>query len=194
MLTLGKPEQGAVGAFFAIFRGGLIAPNGLTRDSIRLLLNAEPGEEQDSLTRQWRDHKLQELNFVGVVGALLTGCLTGTGSWPSILQNGQSQPWPVRLCWFAGIVFGLFSVLTAAQQSLRLHRLSSHKEALANIRKFMAKRKIISEEGTEIEPRRFQVYGWQTSIMFLTLSVAAMIVGMAILVWYELTLGLQDLR
>lgn len=31
------------------------------------LLNAEDLGERDHLTREWRDHKLQELNFVGVV-------------------------------------------------------------------------------------------------------------------------------
>jgi hypothetical protein len=36
-------------------------------DGITLMLNCEDDAERDELTRKWRDHKLQELNFVGTV-------------------------------------------------------------------------------------------------------------------------------
>jgi hypothetical protein len=32
-----------------------------------ILLNCESAEERDKLTMQWRDHKLNELSFIGVV-------------------------------------------------------------------------------------------------------------------------------
>lgn len=32
-----------------------------------ILLNSTDAEEQDHLTKQWRDHKLNELSFIGVV-------------------------------------------------------------------------------------------------------------------------------
>jgi hypothetical protein len=32
-----------------------------------VLLNEGDPQEQDRLTEKWRDHKLQELNFIGVV-------------------------------------------------------------------------------------------------------------------------------
>nr|POF27671.1 hypothetical protein CFP56_71480 [Quercus suber] len=176
-------------AFVSLFKGGLIAPTGLSYDSINALLIAEDEEERDRLTEQWRDHKLQELNFVGIVGALLTGCLTSTGSWPTILHNGRETPWPVRLCWYTGIVFGLFSVLTAAQQSIRLHRLSAHRDALANIRHFMGSKSQGPDGRVIVRPRRLQIYGWQTGLMFLTLSVAAMVVGMCILIWSSTEFG-----
>lgn len=31
------------------------------------MLNAEDEQEQDELTKNWRDHKLEELNFVGTL-------------------------------------------------------------------------------------------------------------------------------
>ena len=34
------------------------------------LLNAEDDEERDQLTERWKDNKLQELNFVGIVVGL----------------------------------------------------------------------------------------------------------------------------
>jgi hypothetical protein len=32
-----------------------------------ILLNSTDAQEQDDLTTQWRDHKLNELSFIGVV-------------------------------------------------------------------------------------------------------------------------------
>ncbi|RMZ27564.1 hypothetical protein D0859_08366 [Hortaea werneckii] len=182
-------EETAAGAFFSLFRGGLIAPSDTTYDAILHCLTAHTLEQRDELTKQWRDHKLEELNFIGVVGALLAGCLTSTGSWPTVLQNGQNSPWTVRTCWYTGIVFALFAVLTAAQQSIRLHRLSAHKDSLKNIRHYMGCKVRDSEGVSRIKPRRFQVYGWQASIMFLTLSVAALIIGMCILIWSSTQFG-----
>lgn len=53
--------------FLQFFGGGIYAPDPSTYDPIELLLNAETVEEQDGLTARWRDNKLSELNFVGVV-------------------------------------------------------------------------------------------------------------------------------
>lgn len=182
-------DHTSLGLLTSLFRGGLIAPTETTYDAMLHLLTAETVEERDELTKQWRDHKLAELNFVGVVGALLAGCLTSTGSWPTVLDNGQKTPWTVRSCWFTGIVFALFAVLTAAQQSIRLHRLSAHKDALKNIRHFMGSRVRDQDGVLRVKPRRFQVYGWQASIVFLTLSVGALILGMAILIWSSTQFG-----
>lgn len=176
-------------AFLSVLCGGLIAPSGKTYDSIHLLLTAETEKERDELTMQWRDHKLAELNFIGIVGALLAGVLTSTGSWPTVLQNGQESPWTVRTCWYTGIVFALFAVLTAAQQTLRLHRLSGHRDALANIRHYMGSRVKDREGGIVIKPRKFQVYVWQSSVIFLTLAVVIMVIGMAILIWSATSFG-----
>jgi hypothetical protein len=49
------------------FGGGIYAPDPSTYDPIEILLNTEEEEEKDKLTQQWRDNKLSELSFVGVV-------------------------------------------------------------------------------------------------------------------------------
>ncbi|KAK0832500.1 hypothetical protein LTR03_015175 [Friedmanniomyces endolithicus] len=113
-------------------------------------------------------------------------------SWPTILSSGVESPWIVRTCWYCGIVFSLFAVLTAAQQSIRLHRMSTHRDAWRNIRLFMGA-KYRDEEGVvRIQPRRFQVFGWQASIMFLTFSVLTMVLGMCLLLavtWSSVTVA-----
>jgi hypothetical protein len=52
------------------FGGGIYAPDSTTYDPLEILLNTEDEEEQDELTTLWRDNKLSELNFVGVVVSL----------------------------------------------------------------------------------------------------------------------------
>lgn len=53
--------------FLQFFGGGIYAPDPSTYDPIEILLNAETEDERDELTAKWRDNKLSELNFVGVV-------------------------------------------------------------------------------------------------------------------------------
>ena len=49
------------------FWGGVYAPGSSTHDPIEILLNTEDPDERDRLTEQWRDNRLNELSFVGVV-------------------------------------------------------------------------------------------------------------------------------
>ena len=41
-----------------------------TYDPIYALLNADSEDEKDKLTQRWKDNKLQELNFIGIVVSL----------------------------------------------------------------------------------------------------------------------------
>ena len=49
-----------------------------TYDPIYSLLNANDNKERDELTQRWKDNKLSELSFVGIVVCfpfhILTGC------------------------------------------------------------------------------------------------------------------------
>ncbi|CBX94136.1 hypothetical protein LEMA_P038100.1 [Plenodomus lingam JN3] len=172
------------------FGGGIYAPDSSTYDPLEILLNTEDEQERDDLTVKWRDNKLSELSFVGVVSALLAGVLTSTGSWPNILPNGKSSPWPVRTSWYCGIILSLFSILTAADQTVRLHRLSSHRDGLDKIRKLLSKRN--GERGHSTKtgrrvPSMLQIMTWQMPVMFLTTAAICMIVGMFLHVWSATT-------
>ncbi|EOA86768.1 uncharacterized protein SETTUDRAFT_153559 [Exserohilum turcica Et28A] len=163
---------------------------GCSSSSVVILLNTEDEDERDDLTILWRDNKLSELNFVGVVAALLAGVLTSTGSWPDILPNGESSPWSVRTSWYCGIILSLFSILTAADQTVRLHRLSSHRDGLENIRKLLGKtngEKSHSPKTGRRSPSRLQIFTWQMPVMFLTSATICMIVGMFLHVWSATT-------
>ncbi|KAM0321812.1 hypothetical protein ACHAQA_009909 [Verticillium albo-atrum] len=181
-----RDEPSSLTTFLSIFHGGLIAPDSTTLSSLHAILNEPDASVRDDLTERWRDHKLQELNFVGTVGALLAACLSSTGSWPDVLDNGRNQPWSIRACWYCGLVFSLFAVLTALQQSLRLHRLSAHREGLAWIRKGMTGKE---KRGGEVQVRTWQVYAWQSSLVFLVAAVTCLVVGILVLVWVSTEFG-----
>jgi hypothetical protein len=177
-----KESASKLPALLNFFMGGIYAPDSSTYEPIDILLNTEDAEQRDILTEKWKDNRLNELGFVGVVSALLAGVLTSTGSWPDILPNGQQSPWPVRTSWYCGIILSLFSLLTAADQTVRLYRLSSHRDGHRNLRRLLAKPQSV-RSGGRLRPSRGQLYTWQMPVMFLTTATISMIVGMFLHVW-----------
>lgn len=107
--------------------------------------------------------------------------MTSTNSWPNVFQDGNSKPWPVRACWFSGLIFALAAVLTAASQSIRLHRLSCRTDANEAIRGLLAS-KARGRNG-ELLPRHSHVYLWQSSVMYLMVSVFILIAGLFCMLW-----------
>lgn len=107
--------------------------------------------------------------------------LTSTGDWPSVLPNGTRTPWTVRACWYCGLIIALASVVTAAQQAIRLHRLACHPQHYECMRRLLS-RKRPGKDGA-ILPRRLQVFAWQMSGWLLMASAVCMLAGMLVLIW-----------
>lgn len=179
-------QDGILSPLTIMSRFSLLQGPSTAYDAICIMLNAEDREEQDELTKNWRDHKLEELNFIGTVGALLASCLSSTSAWPDVLNNGRDKPWTVRSLWFSGLVFALFSVVIAGLQSMRLHRLSAHRDGLALIRAGLGRRR---GPNGETRPHWLQVYAWEFSLGFLVTSVMLMVTGIAVLVWVSTEYG-----
>lgn len=111
----------------------------------------------------------------------MAGCVTSTGSWPTILHNGRIQPWTVRTCWYSGLLFSLTSVLLAASQTIQLHRISAHRDALVRLRDLLGGR---SPDAKGIyHPKTTQSCFWQMAVWFLSLGVLCMLCGLFLLVW-----------
>lgn len=183
--TSNSKRKRQTGCFCApqMFGGGIYLPDPTTYDPVEILLNTHDTKERNELTKLWRDNKLSELNFVGVVAALLAGVLTSTGSWPTILTNGRQSPWFVRTSWYCGIILSLMSIISAADQTVRLHRLSSHRNGLANTHKLLSKGSGTSKKTGRRTPSLFQIMTWQLPVMFLITATLCMIVGVFCLVW-----------
>jgi hypothetical protein len=63
-------SKGTRGFFYSVldfFGGGIYAPDSSTYEPIEILLNTRDPHERDRLTERWRDNRLSELSFVGVV-------------------------------------------------------------------------------------------------------------------------------
>lgn len=114
-------------------------------------------------------------------GGLLANVMTSTNSWPNVFEPGNSKPWPVRACWFSGLIFALAAVLTAASQSIRLHRLSCRTDAHAAIRSLLTSQH--RGRNGEVLPRQSLVFVWQTSVMYLMVSVFILILGLFVMLW-----------
>jgi len=171
------------GIFGLMSKLNLLTGPSVAYEAICLMLDTEDQEKQKELTETWRDHKLEELNFVGTVGALLSGCLSSTSAWPDVLQNGRDKPWTVRALNFSGLLFALFSVLIAGLQSMRLHRLSAHRDGATLIRDSL------SGGRNSQKPAKIQVYAWEASLAFLVASVLCMVAGISTLVWVSTEYG-----
>jgi hypothetical protein len=62
-----KPGKFWLWRLLDLFTGGIYAPNASTYAPIEIILNTQDELEQDRLTERWRDNRLSELSFVGVV-------------------------------------------------------------------------------------------------------------------------------
>lgn len=55
-----------LGSWSNIFQG-TSQKNSIPYEAIRLMVSTEDKDDRDELTRNWRDHKIEELSFVGTV-------------------------------------------------------------------------------------------------------------------------------
>lgn len=71
-ITISKQQAGPLSSLKWLFNDESILSTSTAYDGITIMLNSDSNEQRDQLTREWRDHKVEELNFVGtVVGARL---------------------------------------------------------------------------------------------------------------------------
>ena len=66
-----KPKRPALLRLVYFFSGGIYALDASTYDPIEILLNTEDRKERDFLTERWKDNRVKELNFVGIVVCFL---------------------------------------------------------------------------------------------------------------------------
>ena len=83
---------------------------------------------------------------------------------------------------YCGIILSVFAILSAADQTVRLYRMSSHRDGLIQIRELLAKSNGKRDTG-RLRPGMAQLYTWQMPVMFLTTAAICMIVGLFLHVW-----------
>lgn len=190
-----------VRGFFRVF--SLLAHETSYR-SIREVLDAEPGYEQDLLTQRWSDFKQKELYFVGITvrlnclegsapnlmrkqAALIASLFGGAFSW----YNIDESAWTSKCAWYLGLLFIIASISSATQQSITLFRFSSRSDACEMIRKVLGTRK--GKDGRRL-PQQLQVYIWQVPVMLLRLGIIMFLLGLTILLWDSSKRSSGDLK
>lgn len=83
---------------------------------------------------------------------------------------------------YCGIVLSVFAILSAADQTVRLYRMSSHRDGCIKIRELLSKSNAKKRTG-RLSPSMAQLYTWQMPVMFLTTAAICMIVGLFLHVW-----------
>jgi hypothetical protein len=163
---------------------------------IEILINEADPTAQDRLTQLWRDSKISELQTVGLTVSAIysTSVLRPSNTRPTVSQsalvssvitsafswfNAPLCPWATKSVWYSGLTLAMCSISLATQQSIALHRIGGHSEALQRIRSILS----IRDGSMQPKPRRSQLYIWQVPIMLLNISILLFLVGLAILVW-----------
>ncbi|KAE9366260.1 hypothetical protein N431DRAFT_472808 [Stipitochalara longipes BDJ] len=147
-----------------------------THDPIENLLNEQDPVKQDNLTTVWRDCKVSELATVGYTSALVASVIASAFSWFPI----SSSPWTVRAVWYSSLTLAMSSISVSTQQTVTLHRIGSHSEALQKIRSMLGEQL----RGAPVKPRPSQLYVWQIPVMLLTVSILLFLIGLAILIFH----------
>lgn len=65
-----KKPHNKLGILLYFLFGGVYALDSSTYDPIEIILNTDDEEEMDRLTERWKETRVNELNFIGIVVSL----------------------------------------------------------------------------------------------------------------------------
>ncbi|XXG93803.1 hypothetical protein Hte_000052 [Hypoxylon texense] len=87
------------------------------------IVEANPAADQKAkeIARQLREESQRQLNSITVTGALIGGVISSAFTWPAM----ESSSWPVKACFYAGLILALGAVATASQQAIILSRVAT---------------------------------------------------------------------
>ncbi|KAI0900756.1 hypothetical protein F4806DRAFT_449820, partial [Annulohypoxylon nitens] len=152
----------------------LFTPLSVHTEPIRILL--KKSNRHPKLIRQWSKAKLQELQYVGVVSALMASVLCSAFTWP--LANDTI--WVVTALWYSGLVFIIAAISTATQQAITLNRFECLPNGDDQIKHMLG----YEVEGKTV-PRSSVVFIQQIPVMMLRFGVYCFIIGLAVLLGYS---------
>jgi len=175
---------------------------------IHWILNAEKEVEENAnlkakqdVTIEWKKALLAELNFVGIVAALVASVVT------SIVVGSSTFSWHVRALWLSALLFALTSISIAAQQAMALTRTCYNQKSIKRIEDALSRIEhttevipsnaevIPSKEGVissvaevipskaDIIPSKLDVYVWQIPVILLSGAILLFVIGLNIWVF-----------
>ncbi|KAI0850436.1 hypothetical protein F5Y00DRAFT_260731 [Daldinia vernicosa] len=155
----------------------IFTPISVNTEVIEYLLRENRSNGNESI-RIWSEAKLKELQFVGVLGALMASLLCSAFTWP--LANNTI--WVVTSLWYSGLVFILASVATATQQSITLSRFSclEPEEHAKYIKGILAR----DDGNSGLVPRTGISFVMQIPVMMLRFGIYFFMAGLGALLGY----------
>lgn len=109
-------------------------------------------------------------------GAILASLFASAFTWPLM----QISAYSTQGCWFGGLMLIISSITIATQQSITLHRFSTHVNDLRNLRGLLG----YQDTPAGIwRPRKIQLYVWQMPVMMLRFGIYLFLVGLFLLLW-----------
>ncbi|PMD43780.1 hypothetical protein L207DRAFT_580608 [Hyaloscypha variabilis F] len=111
-------------------------------------------KEEMEVINEWKAARLEELNFVGIVAALLASVIT------SIITGNVTLSWPIRALCLSALISVLISICIATQQTITLTRMCYDQRSVQEFRHALtkyerkARRTNSPQEGLEIRGGR----------------------------------------
>ncbi|KAN0103463.1 hypothetical protein V8E51_011776 [Hyaloscypha variabilis] len=111
-------------------------------------------KEEMEVINEWKAARLEELNFVGIVAALLASVIT------SIITGNVTLSWPIRALCLSALISVLISICIATQQTITLTRMCYDQRSVQEFRHALtkyerkARRTNAPQEGLEIRGGR----------------------------------------
>ncbi|KIW85890.1 hypothetical protein Z517_01283 [Fonsecaea pedrosoi CBS 271.37] len=172
--------------------GGMCLPwilpwqKNMTLDPIQKLVTAAKDDDRRQLTRNWRESKLAELNYVGLTSALVTSAFASAIGW----QTVNLIPYVLGI-WFGGLILVLTSIFIATAQSIAVYRLTTSDEGLDELAGLLGNN---PQDPGSSQPRRFQVLAWQMPVMLLNLSITLFLIGLLCQIFNSYTMTRKDVK
>ncbi|KAE9373817.1 hypothetical protein N431DRAFT_482728 [Stipitochalara longipes BDJ] len=113
---------------------GVFMPYDAMYHHAKFVLNEKKLVKEDmEVINEWKAARLEELNFVGIVAALLASVIT------SILTGSAILSWPIRALCLSALISVLISICIATQQTITLTRMCYDQRSVKKFRHALTK-------------------------------------------------------
>jgi len=110
---------------------GVFMPYDAMYHHAKFVLNEN--REGMEVMNEWKKARLEELNFVGIVAALLASVIT------SILTGSAILSWPIRALCLSALISVLISICIATQQTITLTRMCYDQASVKKFRRALTR-------------------------------------------------------
>ncbi|KAF2657197.1 hypothetical protein K491DRAFT_756950 [Lophiostoma macrostomum CBS 122681] len=156
----------------------------VSHQSVSLLLNEPDHGRQMQLTEKWLTNMEQHLSTTIIASAIISSAICSSFSWASFGSDSVDSKcvWLAKCTWFSALIFSMGSIASACQQIGCVHRLTSHPDGLAMIRRLLGESNS-AKPGVRV--RSSQRILWQIPAMLLNGSLYMFVAGLCLMFYWD---------